>query len=371
MAENSAVDHLISLDDITVQKFVPSSCNESTVPGPNQILVKLDNFTISANNITYALTGDTLGYWSFFPTPENPGWGRVPIWGFADVVRSSVPGVEAGTRIHGVFPISTYSILDVTLIESTPPALYEISPVRSKSPVLYKRYRIVPAETKDTTQELLEVTLLVNFYSAFLMSETSLAEEKIDGKTVVILSASSKTGSSTASILKKRNPSTRIIGVSSTTENKDFAAATGFYDDVYTYSTPALSETLSSLPNNIVLVDLAGKGQFLTDLKKTLGSKLERIVLVGNTDWKAGSWPPPGLENSEPFMAPDALMELVGAWGEGVFGQKFVEVFTKYLTGGFKGFSISQVRGHDALLAEFQKLLKGGYDPSTGLSLKL
>jgi len=30
---------------------------------------------VTANTVTYATTGDLLGYWDFFPTGD-PGWGR-------------------------------------------------------------------------------------------------------------------------------------------------------------------------------------------------------------------------------------------------------------------------------------------------------
>ncbi|NRA84799.1 MAG: DUF2855 family protein [Gammaproteobacteria bacterium] len=33
---------------------------------------EVDKFALTANNITYGMTGDTLGYWLFFPaTPPS------------------------------------------------------------------------------------------------------------------------------------------------------------------------------------------------------------------------------------------------------------------------------------------------------------
>ena len=34
---------------------------------PGQIRIKIARFGLSANNITYAVTGNTFGYWGFFP----------------------------------------------------------------------------------------------------------------------------------------------------------------------------------------------------------------------------------------------------------------------------------------------------------------
>ena len=42
----------------------------------DQVLLAVDRFALTANNITYALTGDMLGYWTFFPADD--GWGRIP-----------------------------------------------------------------------------------------------------------------------------------------------------------------------------------------------------------------------------------------------------------------------------------------------------
>ena len=49
------------------------------------IRLKVESFSVTANNITYAVVGDGFGYWNFFPAPD--GWGRVPVWGFADVAE--------------------------------------------------------------------------------------------------------------------------------------------------------------------------------------------------------------------------------------------------------------------------------------------
>ena len=46
---------------------------------PDQVLLKVDRFALTSNNISYCLAGDTLGYWGFFPTTE--GFGRIPVMG--------------------------------------------------------------------------------------------------------------------------------------------------------------------------------------------------------------------------------------------------------------------------------------------------
>src|SRR5262249_48776110 len=75
-----------------------------------QALLRVDAFAFTANNVTYAVAGDMMSYWSFFPA--EAGWGRVPGWGFADVAAARCRGVDAGTRVYGYFPISTHLVVE-------------------------------------------------------------------------------------------------------------------------------------------------------------------------------------------------------------------------------------------------------------------
>ena len=74
-----------------------------------EVLLGIDRFALTANNITYAVFGDAMSYWNFFPAAE--GWGNVPVWGFADVVESRFDGLEVGERIYGYLPMSTHVAL--------------------------------------------------------------------------------------------------------------------------------------------------------------------------------------------------------------------------------------------------------------------
>jgi len=78
---------------------------------PDQIRVAIESFGLTSNNITYAVMGDLMNYWQFFPVPEPDTalWGQVPIWGFAHVSESMVEELEVGTKIFGYFPIWLFS----------------------------------------------------------------------------------------------------------------------------------------------------------------------------------------------------------------------------------------------------------------------
>ena len=74
---------------------------EQAVPevGDGDALLRVDRVGVTANNVTYAVLGKAFRYWDFFPTA--PGWGVVPLWGFAEVVASAAENwVDVEVR-HG------------------------------------------------------------------------------------------------------------------------------------------------------------------------------------------------------------------------------------------------------------------------------
>ena len=77
------------------------------------VLVRIDRFAFTSNNVTYGVAGDTIGYWQFFPAQDNAGneWGCLPVWGFADVTASKAEGLEVGERIYGYFPPASFLTL--------------------------------------------------------------------------------------------------------------------------------------------------------------------------------------------------------------------------------------------------------------------
>ena len=80
---------------------------------PGQALLKISRLALTTNNITYAAFGDTphLRYWNYFPT-EDAGWGPMPAWGFAEIVETTVEGLEVGERFYGYWPIATHLVVE-------------------------------------------------------------------------------------------------------------------------------------------------------------------------------------------------------------------------------------------------------------------
>src|SRR3954454_13293345 len=126
-------DFLVKRDDLRESRIAGSETPELE---PGQALLRVDTFGLTANNVTYAVMGEAMSYWNFFPAED--GWGRVPMWGFAEVERSEADGVEAGTRLYGYLPPSSHLVVAPTEVDGR--VFVDGSPHRAALPSAYHRY---------------------------------------------------------------------------------------------------------------------------------------------------------------------------------------------------------------------------------------
>ena len=83
----------------------------ATLPqlGDGDVLVAIDQFALTSNNVSYAISGDTIGYWGYYPAEGD--WGKVPVWGYANVVQSNCADIAVGERLFGFFPMASHAVL--------------------------------------------------------------------------------------------------------------------------------------------------------------------------------------------------------------------------------------------------------------------
>ena len=86
------------------------------VPQSGEIVLRIEKFALTSNNITYGVAGDIIGYWQFFPAEGD--WGRIPVWGIGEVTSSDHPNVEIGQRFYGYFPMSEALIVKPAKVTS-------------------------------------------------------------------------------------------------------------------------------------------------------------------------------------------------------------------------------------------------------------
>src|SRR4051794_596921 len=134
--------------------------------------------------------GEAMSYWDFFPAPD--GWGRVPMWGFAEVERSEVDGVEPGTRLYGYLPPSSHLV--VTPADAGDRGFVDASPHRASLPSAYHRYLASSSDPfyRGETEDI-QMLLRPLFFTSFLIDD-QLADEGLTTQgPILISSASSKT----------------------------------------------------------------------------------------------------------------------------------------------------------------------------------
>ena len=68
-----STEFVVARHDLQQCKVIEVELPDATSLPEEGLLVKIDRFAFTANNITYAVLGDQLKYWQLFPAPENFG----------------------------------------------------------------------------------------------------------------------------------------------------------------------------------------------------------------------------------------------------------------------------------------------------------
>lgn len=332
---------------------------------PGQARLAVDAFALTANNVTYAAIGDLLQYWSFFPAPD--GWGRVPVWGYADVVESTVGDVPVGTRLYGYLPMSDELV--ITPGRVGPDELFDLSPHRAPMAATYNRYVRVPAgDDRDPAAEARQMLLYPLFFTSFLIDD-SLADGGLAGATtVVVSSASSKTAIGTAFQLRSRD--VEVVGLTSPA-NEAFVRGLDLYDRVVTY------DHLDSLGDGpAAYVDIAGNAGVKAAVHRHYGAALTASMIVGDTHWDdaAGGGdaaePLPGPEPAF-FFAPSQITKRNEDWGREGLQERVDAAWTAYTAWADGWLTIERRVGAEAALATFEELVDNRADPSVGFIVSM
>ena len=273
MTRASALE--VRRDELADARVVDDPLGE---PADGQALLRVERFGLTANVITYAVAGDTIGYWRFFPAGED-GWGRIPAWGFAEVVASACDALADGDRLFGYLPMATHVLLTP---EARGSDVLDVTPHRAELPRAYNVYR---RAGKPAEADARELVLRPLFLLCFLLADQLEAEDRSGAEQVLVSSASSKTALGLAHELGSSGA--RVTGLTSP-GNLEFVRSTGVYDEVVSYA------DVGSLDAGIatVTVDMAGDGALRRAIHEHFGDSLRSSVLVGATHAGVASFAP-------------------------------------------------------------------------------
>lgn len=355
--------------DFVVDRTDLRRCQVVRHPQPDQlaageVLLRVDRFAFTANNVTYGVAGDMLSYWSFFPA--EPGWGRIPVWGFADVARSRHQGIGEGARVFGYLPMSTHVVVQPDAVSRG--GFVDAAPHRAGLPVVYNQYSLAAGDpgyaAAGEDQQMLFRPL---FVTAFLLDDFVADNGFFGARTVILSSASSKTALGLAFLLSGRAGACEVVGLTSP-RNAGFVAGLGCYDRVVTY------DQIGSLPRGpVVFVDMAGDGPMVRALHHHFGDDMKHSCVVGVTHWEQRGQPGEELPGAQPtfFFAPTQLQKRTQDWGADGFQQRYAAAWRRFLA--FAKDKIRIVRGHgpEAVERVYLQMVDGRVTPDEGHILSL
>jgi hypothetical protein len=358
----AAVQFLVRKDDLTKVRFDDFTLHADDLQ-PDQILVKVDSFAFTANNITYAELGNRMAYWGFFPT-QDEAWGNIPVWGFADVVASRHAAIAVDERIYGYFPMATHLVM--TPAKLTDSSFVEAAPHRTKLPPAYNSYlRITTEPAFSEPFESYQALLRPLFVTSFLIDDFLADEDFFGALTVVLSSASSKTAFGLAHLLHRRKGIT-VVGLTSA-GNRAFVEGLGCYDRVVTYD-----EIASQPKDAAVYVDFAGSADTRRTIHEHFGDQLKYSCAVGLSHREMNP-PGKGLPGPQPifFFAPDRIVKRSKDWGRGGLETRLNAAWTDFIPVLQTWMQVIRGNGRAAVEATYRATLAGKLKPDEGHILSL
>ena len=329
------------------------------------VRVAIDRFGLTANNVTYAVVGESIGYWGYYPAEDN--WGKVPVWGCGNVVESDHAEVPVGERLWGFFPMASH--VDLLPGRIRQDQFTDISEHRQALPPLYNNYRRTAAEPAFLREMEVERCLLFPlFMTSFVLYDYLLDNDFFGAEQVVIGSVSSKTGFGLAHMLHDDGEvSQRILGMTSP-GNADFVRGMGCCDETLLYG----QETQIDAGVPTTFVDMAGDAGLTAALHGHLADRLVANCVVGATHWEAGG-EPGELSGAAPefFFAPAQIAKREKDWGPGVVMARAGEASARVAAAVRDELSVEWTRDVSGLQALWLEMLDNRVSARSGQMVSL
>jgi hypothetical protein len=351
------MDFLVRRDDLRECRFDAAPVPE---PSAGQALLEVESFSLTSNNVTYAVMGDAMSYWRFFPAQE--GWGRVPVWGFARVAASAHDDVREGSRVYGYLPPSSHHLVVPERVKAG--GFVEGSPHRAELPAVYNSY--VPAADEPGPGEDRQALFRPLFGTSFVIDDFLDESQFFGAGSVLLGSASSKTALGTAFLLARRED-VESVGLTSPS-NAEFVRGLDVYDRVVTY------DEIDSLPDTpAVYVDMSGDAAVRGAVHRHYGEALAYDCAVGVSHWEKAFADPGPLPGPAPqlFFAPDRFRKRTEDWGPGGLQEKVSgawDPFEDWLSGWLE---VVHGSGPEDVERTYLELVDGRTSPSTGYVMSL
>lgn len=333
-----------------------------------EVVLALDRFSLTTNNITYAAYGDAIGYWKVFPTGRDD-YGLMPVWGFADVITSETPGVEVGARVFGYFPMVDTLIVQAEKVSRG--GFADASPWRKAVPDIYNRYVLCAADRHyDAALENSEAIFRPLFVTSYTAVDFLRDAGFFGAKRILVSSASSKTAYGAAWCLEQDD--VEVIALTGD-RNRAFVEGLDCYDAVYGY------DAVEQLPNDLptLYLDLAGDPTLRRRVHARFGDKLTYDCLVGSTQGDAFPGKDPELVGPKPvfFFAATCLDQHRERGTLHAFYERFLAdqktFFGRVVDPTSPWIKIVEHQGLEAAAGVVRSLADGASDPAEGAVVRI
>ena len=356
--------------DLTQSRITDT--NSSSIDD-GEIVVKIESYAFTANNVTYGVAGETIGYWKFFPAgnDENNEWGCIPMWGFAEIVESNIEDLNVGERLFGYFPPS--DLLTLSPIKVSDQGFSDGKEHRKELPPVYNNYvRLSGEENYDASMDAVRALLFPLHITAFCLCDSLEEESYFGASQVIIISASSKTAIGLAQGLADVEDSPKIVGLTSA-RNLEFVESLGCYDEVISYDElNQVDCTISS-----AMVDMAGNREILGTLHGELGDNMLMCLTVGMTHWDNGTTAEDALgqamqrDRTEFFFAPAHIQKRIGDWGHEGYSKKTNLFMTARAIQSKNWMQVKEISGLENFTSTYEEVVAGNINPNEGIIVNL
>jgi hypothetical protein len=360
----NSTDFIVARNDLQQCKTIETRLPDAAELPDGALLVSINRFAFTANNITYAVLGDQLKYWQLFPAPES--FGNIPVWGFGDVIASRHAGVSEGESLFGYFPMATHLVIEAADVSKR--GLRDAAAHRQGVAPVYNAYARVSGDLAYAGRQGDYQALLRPLFMLSFLVDDFLAENEFYGaRSVMLSSASSKTAFGLAHLLHTQRKPIRVIGLTSAA-NAGFVGSLGCYDEVVTY------DHVTSMPSDqpVAFVDMAGNSALRETLHRHFDDRMKYSGQIGLTH-RGTSPDEPLLPGAKPvwFFAPDQIRKRAREWGPGGIETRFGNAWSGFAPMLDRWLNVVEGKGPATVKQVYLDTVNGRVPPDQGHILSL
>ncbi|KAJ4304917.1 hypothetical protein N0V90_000445 [Kalmusia sp. IMI 367209] len=404
MSSEYAQIQVISRDDHTEQHLIQVPL-PSTPLASSSIRVRPALLSLIVNTLSCASHPERkIGWWDVHALPstlqapfnDDSKYGRIGVFGWAEVIQSTLESIPVNARIYGFLPVATLP-LDLQLKSTEAPGIYrEITPYRATATRIYNTFEVhTAAVTGYSTSHALDAIAKPTFRLGYLLArytfdqtrclhpasrdaEWTPADADLTGAIVVLAAATSKTALSFAYMVNRPDQVAKpaqVIALTSS-ESASFAAATGWYSEVVTYNEAKRVARLGTSGRKVVIIDFGARensAQRVLDAVRESAAKVQFLIVGGEQKKDPIKFTPEMIEAAtqngiilvHTGMMIESAEAILGEQGEAKLNEDYDRVWGEFKQHGFPGMKIHSGNGLEEYASTYMKMCDGEVSADT------